>query len=64
MMSERVDTDTLHIDEMHVVCPRAGGLDVHKMCITAAVRLCEAGRGFARTAPCASSVRCPTVCGR
>ena len=49
-MSERVDTDTLHIDEMHVVCPRAGGLDVHKMCITAAVRLCEAGRGFARTA--------------
>ena len=50
MMSERVDTDTLHIDEMHVVCPRAGGLDVHKMCITAAVRLCEAGRGFARTA--------------
>ena len=50
MLSERVDTDTLHIDEMHVVCPRAGGLDVHKMCITAAVRLCEAGRGLARTA--------------
>ena len=34
---------------MHVVCPRAAGLDVHKMCITAAVRLCEAGRGLART---------------
>ena len=33
-----------------VVCPRAAGLDVHKMCITAAVRLCEAGGGPARTA--------------
>ena len=49
-MSERVDTDTLHVDDMHVVWPRAAGLDVHKMCITAAVRLCEAGRGLARTA--------------
>ena len=35
---------------MHVVYPRAAGLDVHKMCITAAVRLCEAGGGAARTA--------------
>ena len=49
-MSERIDTDTLHVDDMHVVQPRAAGLDVHKMCITAAVRLCEAGRGLARTA--------------
>ena len=49
MLSEMVDTDTLHSDEMHVVYPRAAGLDVHKMCITAAVRLCEAGRGLART---------------
>ena len=49
-MSERVDTDTLQVDDMHVVWPRAAGLDVHKMCITAAVRLCEAGRGLARTA--------------
>ena len=49
-MAERVDTDTLHVDDMHVVWPRAAGLDVHKMCITAAVRLCEAGRGLARTA--------------
>ena len=49
-MSERIDTDTLHVDDMHVVWPRAAGLDVHKMCITAAVRLCEAGRGLARTA--------------
>ena len=30
MLSEMVDTDTLHGDEMHVVCPRAAGLDVHK----------------------------------
>ena len=44
-MSERVDTD-----DLHVVWPRAAGLDVHKMCITAAVRLCEAGRRWARTA--------------
>ena len=28
-------------DAMHVVCPRAVGLDVHKMEITATVRLCE-----------------------
>lgn len=49
-MSERVDTGTLQVDAMHVVWPRAAGLDVHKMCITAAVRLCEAGRGVARTA--------------
>ncbi len=49
-MSERIDTDTLHVDDMHGVWPRAAGLDVHKMCITAAVRLCEAGRGLARTA--------------
>ena len=49
-MAERVDIDTLDIDDMHVVWPRAAGLDVHKMCITAAVRLCEAGRGPARTA--------------
>ena len=49
-MSERIDTNTLHVDAMHVVWPRAAGLDVHKMCITAAVRLCEAGRGLARTA--------------
>lgn len=49
-MSERVDTDDMRIDDMHVVWPRAAGLDVHKMRITAAVRLCEAGRGRARTA--------------
>ena len=44
-MSERVGTD-----DLHVVWPRAAGLDVHKMCITVAVRLCEAGRRWARTA--------------
>ena len=25
-MSERTDTDTLHVDAMHVVWPRAAGL--------------------------------------
>ena len=45
-----VDTDTLCTDDMHVVCARAAGLDVHKMQITATVRLCEAGSGPARTA--------------
>ena len=33
-----------------MVCARAAGLDVHKMQITATVRLCEAGSGPARTA--------------
>ena len=50
MKREIVETDTWRTDDMHVVCPRAAGLDVHKMCITAAVRLCEAGGGPARTA--------------
>ena len=45
-----VDTDTLSTDDMHVAHARAAGLDVHKMHITAAVRLCEAGRGPSRTA--------------
>ena len=44
-----VDADTLCIDDMHVVHPRAAGLDVHKMHVTATVRLCEAGSGPART---------------
>ena len=30
-------------DDLHVVHGRAAGLDVHKMEITATVRLCEAG---------------------
>ena len=50
MICATVDTDTLCTDDMHVACPRAAGLDVHKMHITAAVRLCEAGSGPARTA--------------
>ena len=44
------DRDTLCTDDMHVVCARAAGLDVHKMHVTATVRLCEAGSGPARTA--------------
>ena len=56
MMRETVNPDTWRTDDMHVVCLRAAGLDVHKMCITAAVRL-EAGGGPAR-----SSVRSRTGC--
>ena len=37
--------DRLQPDEMHVVHPRAAGLDVHKMQITASVRLCQPGGG-------------------
>ena len=44
------DSDTMCTDDMHVVCARAAGLDVHKMHVTATVRLCEAGSGPARTA--------------
>ena len=50
MIRATVDTDTLCTDDMHVACPRAARLDVHKMHITATVRLCEAGSGPARTA--------------
>ena len=45
-----VDSDSMCSDDMHVVCARAAGLDVHKMHVTATVRLCEAGSGPARTA--------------
>ena len=38
-------TAEMHPDEMHVVHARAGGLDVHKMQITASVRLCQPGGG-------------------
>ena len=38
-------SDSLQPDEMHVVHPRAAGLDVHKMQITASVRLCQPGGG-------------------
>ncbi len=37
--------ESLQPDEMHVVHPRAAGLDVHKMQITASVRLCQPGGG-------------------
>ena len=42
------DTESLPVDDLHIVEPRAAGLDVHKMCITAAVRLYESGTGVAR----------------
>ena len=35
----------LQPDELHVVHARAGGLDVHKMQVTASVRLCQPGGG-------------------
>lgn len=35
-------------DDLHVVHARAADLDVHKMVITASVRICEAGGGEAR----------------
>ena len=50
MKRETVETDTWRTDDMHMDYPRAAGLDVHKMCITATVRPCEAGGGPARTA--------------
>lgn len=34
MKRETVETDTWRTDDMHVVCPRAAGLDVHKMGIS------------------------------
>ena len=45
---DTVDTESLPVDDLHVVEARAAGLDVHKMCITAAVRLYEAATGVAR----------------
>ncbi len=37
--------DSLQPDQMHVVHPRAAGLDVHKLQITASLRLCQPGGG-------------------
>ena len=50
MTSDAEVTDNLHPDNMHVVCSRAAGIDVHKMQITATVRICEARRSPARIA--------------
>ncbi|MYH30695.1 MAG: IS110 family transposase [Acidobacteria bacterium] len=48
MTGNTQDTHRLRTDDMHVVCPRAAGVDVHKTRITAALRVCEAGGGPAR----------------
>ena len=48
MTSDAEVTDNLHPDNLHVVCSRAPGIDVHKMQITATVRICEARRNPAR----------------
>ena len=45
---DTVDAEPLAVDDLHVVEPRAAGLDVHKMCIIAAVRLYEVATGTAR----------------
>ena len=39
-------SDGLQPDELHVVHARAAGLDVHKLQITATVRLCQPGGGI------------------
>ena len=41
--------DKFDVDEMHVVEPRAAGIDVHKMQRTVSLRLCEPGRPSALT---------------
>ncbi len=45
---DTADTESLTVDDLHRVEPRAAGLDVHKTCITAAVRLYEAATGAAQ----------------
>ena len=51
MTSNNVDTvnttASLPVNDLRVVEPRAAGFDVHKMCITAANRLCDAATGGA-----------------
>ena len=49
-MTETTASDAWRSDLMPGVWPRAAGLDVHKMQITASVRLCEPGGGAPRTA--------------
>ena len=50
MTSDTDHTDNLNPDDMHVVCSRAAGIDVHKMQVTATVRICEAHRKPPRVA--------------
>ena len=50
LAAARAATDEFQADDLHVVRPRAAGLDVHKMAITATVRLCEPGQGLPRMA--------------
>ena len=38
-------TETVCSDALHVVEPRAAGLDVHKLQVTASIRLCDPGGG-------------------
>ncbi|MCY4506166.1 MAG: hypothetical protein OXG35_04290 [Acidobacteria bacterium] len=45
---DTADTESLTVDDLHMVEPRAAGLDVQKMCITAAVRLYEAATDAAQ----------------
>ncbi len=45
-----MERDCFSSDSMHVAVPRAAGIDVHKMQVTATVRLCEPGRSDAAIA--------------
>ena len=49
MTCDSMDKDTFRTDDMHVVHPRAAGMDVHKMQIPVAVRISEAGGEPARS---------------
>ena len=39
-----MERDCFSTDSMHVAVPRAAGINVHKIQVTATVRLCEPGR--------------------
>ena len=38
-----MEQDSFTVDAMHVAVPHAAGIDVHKMELTATVRLCSPG---------------------
>ena len=56
---EQAALECVEPDEMHMVVPRATGLDVHKLPFTAIVRLRAPG---GRSRSCANSAPCGTDC--
>ena len=54
--ASRAGTDQFQADDLHVLRPRAAGLDMHKTAIPATVRLCEPGQGLPRMATLEFSV--------